>query len=213
MIHRSIPTSCLISCSLSCKQNTMTKTKSSHHRLGKMKKTPATTKRQQATLASFFQNAGGKRSAETLTTTQQCSNSPACTTISSKRPFLESPNEYARGNNNKNGSKFGSCPLCSNSFPLHKLESHASSCLGPTAARTTSRETSSSSSSTAILQKPCTALGPKLLMPTSEPIPGLFVYEAKSQLEKATSRKRLKQLIELYFYINNYSLYYILILV
>ena len=58
-------------------------------------------------------------------------------------------------------SRFGTCPLCNRSFPLHSLESHAAVCSGESSA---SAERSASKSATK-------------LKPSSEPIPGLFLYE------------------------------------
>jgi alkylated DNA repair protein alkB family protein 4 len=64
---------------------------------------------------------------------------------------------------NKKGSSFDKCPLCAVSFPLHKLEAHAADCVG---------ELSSEKQSANRVK----ALNTKL-QPTSEPLPGLFMFE------------------------------------
>lgn len=60
-----------------------------------------------------------------------------------------------------NGSNFGSCPLCQSSFPLHRLEVHASTCDG------VHKEQQQ-------LKRNNELCAPKRC---SEPIPGLFLFE------------------------------------
>eukprot|EP00977_Amphora_coffeiformis_P011652 scaffold2804_cov181-Amphora_coffeaeformis.AAC.20 len=64
----------------------------------------------------------------------------------------------------KNGSHFGLCPLCARSYPLYKLEQHASSCNGQIIAiKEDEQETKES--------QLC------FLTHHREPIPGLFVFD------------------------------------
>lgn len=58
-----------------------------------------------------------------------------------------------------NGSNFGACPLCQSSFPLHRLETHASSCNGIQTRQLLRKDVSDG------------------LKCSSEPIPGLFLFE------------------------------------
>lgn len=58
-------------------------------------------------------------------------------------------------------SRFGTCPVCSISFPWHILESHAASCNGEVQTIPLHTETKDE----------------VIALPTHEPIPGLFLYE------------------------------------
>jgi alkylated DNA repair dioxygenase AlkB len=64
--------------------------------------------------------------------------------------------ETPRKRRREEESRFGNCPLCNKSFPWHTLESHAATCNGPEAI------------------KP--ALVGVVIQPTSQPIPGLYLY-------------------------------------
>jgi alkylated DNA repair protein alkB family protein 4 len=64
----------------------------------------------------------------------------------------------------ENGSNFASCPLCSRSFPLHKLETHASGCIGLPEV-TPDKAVLSKEEEKERDQFRCT-----------EPLPGLFLY-------------------------------------
>jgi alkylated DNA repair dioxygenase AlkB len=70
-------------------------------------------KKQQCLMTNFF--AGGRDDANNNT------SSSSLTTVGSamKRPRIATT-----------GSSFGGCPLCNRSFPLHRLEAHASECTG-----------------------------------------------------------------------------------
>jgi alkylated DNA repair dioxygenase AlkB len=57
-------------------------------------------------------------------------------------------------------SRFGNCPLCNKSFPWHTLESHAATCNGPEAIKPQSNP----------------ALVTSVIQPTSQPLPGLYLY-------------------------------------
>jgi len=104
-------------------------------------------------------------------------------------------------------SSFGSCPLCQKSFPLYKLESHASSCCGdegdrpnsslstktpkqetpkppstvtPNLIRKTTGNDYDSSTSSLFFSSSSAAkhnTKPKSPLPYQEPIPGLWVFE------------------------------------
>ena len=98
----------------------------------------------------------------------------------------------------KNGSIFGSCPLCQKSFPFHQLERHASDCNGKqstysasvVAKKTThvvqSEHVTPSDCPTQRKRTACSVASQNPLLnaprfrdkqPTSEPIPGLYLYE------------------------------------
>jgi alkylated DNA repair dioxygenase AlkB len=98
----------------------------------------------QKSLTSFFGSNGTKRSV----------SGSARTKCSSKRPRVI------------DGSHFGGCPLCGQSFPLHLLEIHASECTGVAAAA------AAASSDDKIIEKNDVSHNH-----VSEPIPGLFIYE------------------------------------
>jgi alkylated DNA repair dioxygenase AlkB len=90
----------------------------------------------------------------------------------------------------RSGSHFGTCPLCEQSIPFHRLELHAATCDGsmPVVTAAPNRSTKPRSSEDCerrtaatppqALAKPTARLRHLLdLNPTSEPIPGLFLYE------------------------------------
>jgi alkylated DNA repair dioxygenase AlkB len=71
----------------------------------------------------------------------------------------------------KDGSHFGSCPLCNRSLPLHQLELHASSCNGD------ERDKSTTNNKPERAVAAISRTNGLSLQPTSEPIPGLFLFE------------------------------------
>jgi len=100
-------------------------------------------------LASFF-GGGTKRRANT--THPRLSSSS-----SSKRP------------RKIDGSHFGSCPICSASFPLHQLETHAATCTGESPKSVAAKvQPRTDESLSAVVHR---------IQHVSEPIPGLFLYE------------------------------------
>jgi alkylated DNA repair dioxygenase AlkB len=95
----------------------------------------------------------------------------------------------ARKSTKRRGSRFGTCPVCEASFPYHQLELHASNCNGkePVAARNTKiqliKKRPLPTSSLSVSQSTTTSTlvsirkHPLDIESTSEPIPGLFLYE------------------------------------
>ncbi|KAL3937737.1 MAG: hypothetical protein SGBAC_007217 [Bacillariaceae sp.] len=84
----------------------------------------------------------------------------------------KTPNKRSRRDDSKSvkeHSSFGVCPLCNRSFSLHTLESHAALCTGESA-----------KSSIVTPQKP-------ILKPSSEPIPGLYLYDDFISEEEETA--------------------------
>jgi alkylated DNA repair dioxygenase AlkB len=94
--------------------------------------------------------------------------SVAAFAFNNNNAFKRRPTSSSSGSSQKGGnSRFLPCPLCNRSFPIHRLEKHASQCNGITIPT----EQKDTKDGDFVAEKT------PFLIPTAEPIPGLFLYE------------------------------------
>ena len=155
-------------------------------------------RKQQKPLTAFF----GLGSTTTTTGNNSKHNKVGGGEDAARRPPTAKRQRRNHHHGRSSSSHFGACPLCQNVFPVHQLERHASDCDGePTIDDAT---TTTEPANVVLKSEPCAALvdvprteneepavlvvhsqsevvassqNPQQKIHTSEPIPGLYLYE------------------------------------